>query len=542
MIIAQINSKLHNLTITTLNYIRVLIIRIRGTKMHELVKEAVNDMDAALELSKSEKDVIDIVGAVSELTREDAMKLGMNFKRFPLGCDLTEIMVGTCASDLEKIDLMGNCAVSDMIGAGIHVCAYAFADIAENFGMKPLDLIREVRESTDVPIDLDHFGKYGPMRFPKGISGCSGQCYNQGPPFEECPRGRIHSRLLEKEKESLGEMEEWVKLSSSVAINLTSAQGGEGHAAPLEEAEIVAGLAKKYGKGIEAIMFVGDGYDDLITGFGTALSMEADVFVLEGGPFNLSSNHLDAFARAVAMARILVPGKVVATNGAYEDECRVGLRAGLNAIITGFPQNHHGYMCGYAPKTAKRGNFGLSRVIQIIREEINGDCGCGGQINAPIGKGELKALATSIKVVGPENVYPKKLGDFTLGDAHWVCIAQSPLYGKAHVENTVSDIVKMTENGEIKESVALFGGRFVSWAMAQELDGFLDQIIVSDADPWVEKVTVDNLRSSLKTEVIGANSNDQEAHNEAQSSIITSTLPALARKLSRTLPGSISLV
>ena len=59
------------------------------------------------------------------------------------------------------------------------------------------------------------------------------------------------------------------------------------------------------------------------------------------------------------MARILVPGKVVATNGAYEDECRAGLRAGLNAIITGFPNNHHGYMCGYSPGTARRGIFGL---------------------------------------------------------------------------------------------------------------------------------------------------------------------------------------
>ncbi len=510
--------------------------------MYDLVKEAVNDMDAALELSKSDKDVITMADAISQLSREDAMQLGMNFKKFPLGCDLTEILVGTCASDLDKIDLMGNCTVSDMIGAGIHVCAYAFADIAENFGMKPLDLIREVRECTDVPIDLDHFGKYGPMRFPKNISGCSGQCYNQGPPFEECPRGRIHSRLLEKEKESLGDMEEWIKLSSSVAINLTSAQGGEGHAAPLEEAEIVADIAKKHGKGIEAIMFIGDGYDDLITGFSEALRLESDVFVLEGGPFNLSANRLDDFARAVAMARIMVPGKVVATNGAYDDECRVGLRSGLNAIITGFPQNHHGYMCGYSPGTARRGNFGLPRIIQIIREEINCGCGCGGETNAPIGRGELEALATSIKVVGPHNVYPNKIGDFPLGDAHWVCIAQSPLYVKAQVENTVSDIVQMVDKGEIKDSVALFGGRFVSWAMAQSLDGLVDQIIVSDADPWVEKVTVDNLQSTLKTDILPANSNDNEAYNMADTSIISSTIPVLARKLSKNLPGSVTLV
>ncbi|MDP3034444.1 MAG: FeGP cofactor biosynthesis family protein, partial [Methanobacteriaceae archaeon] len=91
-------------------------------------------------------------------------------------------------------------------------------------------------------------------------------------------------------------------------------------------------------------------------------------------------------------------------------------------------------------------------------------------------------------------------------------------------------------------SVALFGGRFVSWAMAKELDGLVDEIIISDTDPWVEKVTVDNLRSELKTDIIQANSDDKKAYNNAQSSIITSTIPGLAQKLSKNLPGSINLV
>jgi 5,10-methenyltetrahydromethanopterin hydrogenase cofactor biosynthesis protein HmdC len=510
--------------------------------MHDIIKESISDLDAAWELSKLDKDPLEVIDAVSELNREDVQKLGMNFKTFPLGCDLTEVLAGTCASDLDKIDLIGNCVLSDSIGASIHVCAYAFADIAEANGMRPLDLIREVREATDVPMDLDHFGRFGPMRFPKEIIKCPGQCYMQGPPFDGCPRDRIHSRLFDKEEDGLADREEWIKLASSVAINLTSVQGGEGHAAPLDEAKEVAELAKKHGKGIESIMFVGDGYDDLITGFSTALEMEADVFVLEGGPFNQAPDRLDAFAKAIAIARILVPGKIVATNGAYEDECRIGLRAGLNAIITGFPQNHHGYMCGYEPKTAKRGNFGLPRVMQIIREEINCGCGCGGQTQAPIGKGELEALAASVKVVGPENVYPKKIGDSVLGDAHWVCVAASPLYTKAHVENTVAGIVKLAENGEIKDSVALFGGRFVSWAMAQQLDGLVDEIIISDADPWVEKVTVNNLQSALKSDITPANGDDKKAHNNAQSSIITSTIPGLARRLSNNLPGSIVLV
>ncbi len=45
-------------------------------------------------------------------------------------------------------------------------------------------------------------------------------------------RDRIHERLIDKEKAESSDKEEWVKLSSSVAINLTSEQTGEGHAAP----------------------------------------------------------------------------------------------------------------------------------------------------------------------------------------------------------------------------------------------------------------------------------------------------------------------
>jgi hypothetical protein len=110
-------------------------------------------------------------------------------------------------------------------------------------------------------------------------------------------RDRIHSRLLDKEEAASMERDDWVKCSSSVAINLTSAQGGEGHAAPLKEAEEIAQLAQKYGKGVEAIMFIGDGYDDLITGFEKALELGADIFVLEGGPFNQSSDRLITLPR-----------------------------------------------------------------------------------------------------------------------------------------------------------------------------------------------------------------------------------------------------
>ncbi|AXV36897.1 MAG: 5,10-methenyltetrahydromethanopterin hydrogenase cofactor biosynthesis protein HmdC [Methanobacterium sp. BRmetb2] len=501
--------------------------------MHEIIKESINDMDAALKLCKSSKNVVDVVDAVSELNTYDASKLGMNFKRFPLGCDLTEIIVGTCASDLNKIDLYGNSILADMIGAPIHICAYAFADIAESHGMKSIDIIREVNELIEVPLDLDHFGRYGPMRFPKEIVKCSGQCYSAGPPYNGCPRDRIHSRLIEKEKEDEVDKEEWVKLSSAVAINLTSEQGGEGHAAPLEEAEETSKLAKKYGKGVEAIMFVGDGYEDLITGFEKGIELGADVFVLEGGPFNTSKNRLESFAKAVSMARILVPGKVVATNGAYEDECRVGLRAGLNAIITGFPKNHHGYMCGYSPGTAKRGNFGLSRIIKIMKEEVKSQL-----TNVPIQKGELKALARAVKIVGIDNIYPNKIGSLEVGDAHWVALANSNLYKNIKIERNTRDVVDILEGS----SVSLLGGRFVSWALAKELDGYVDEIIISDIDPWVEKATINNLQEELNSNVIGAGSNDKKAFENSNMAVITSTVPQIVNKISKNLDAAIRLI
>nr|WP_319373021.1 5,10-methenyltetrahydromethanopterin hydrogenase cofactor biosynthesis protein HmdC [uncultured Methanobacterium sp.] len=501
--------------------------------MHDMIKEAVNNMDSALELSRSEKNVNDVVDAVSELSTASATQLGTNFKKFPLGCDLTEIVVGTCASDLGRDELLGNCLLSNMLGASIHVCAYAFADIAEANNMRGIDILREVREATDVPLDLDHFGRFGAMRFPREIVKCPGQCYNQGPPFQECPRDRIHARLMDKEEAAQDEREEWIKCSSSVAINVTSAQGGEGHAAPLEEAEEIASLAQEYGKGVEAIMFIGDGYDDLVTGFSKALELGADIFVLEGGPFNQSTDRLDSFAKAVAMARILVPGKIVATNGAYEDECRVGLRAGLNAIITGFPSNHHGYMCGYSPGTAKKGNFGLPRVIKIIKEELKP-----GLTNVPIQRGDLEALASSIKAVGPENVYPQKIGDFTLGDAHWAVVPNSPIYEKVEVQRTIQGIHESLTGS----SAALIGGRFVSWALARELNNDMDEIIISDKDPWVEKVTVDILNKELPSTIIGASSDDKNASKNADHTIITSTIPRLVRRISGNLDGAITLI
>lgn len=104
--------------------------------------------------------------------------------------------------------------------------------------MRGIEVMRKVYDSVDVPLDLDHFGENGPMRLPQNIVGCGGECYNKGPVYTECPRDRIHERLIDKEKAESSDKEEWVKLSSSVAINLTSEQTGEGHAAPYRKQRI----------------------------------------------------------------------------------------------------------------------------------------------------------------------------------------------------------------------------------------------------------------------------------------------------------------
>ncbi|MDR1820223.1 MAG: 5,10-methenyltetrahydromethanopterin hydrogenase cofactor biosynthesis protein HmdC [Methanobrevibacter sp.] len=501
--------------------------------MYDLIKESISDDNAALELAKSEKNVVEVVDVISELSLNDVEKLGTRFKKFPIGCDLHEVVLGTCSSDLEKIDLFGNCMLSNMIGASIHICAYAFSDIGEKYGQRGVEVIEEVYNSTDVPLDLDHFGKYGAMRFPKEIVKCGGACYNKGPGFTGCPQGRIHKRLIEKEKAEAGDIEKWIEFSSSVAVNLTSEQGGEEHSAPIEEAKYVADLAKKHGKGLETIMFVGDGYDDLITGFERAIDFNADIFVIEGGPFNLSDNPNEAFAKAIVASRILCPGKVVATNGAYESECRVGLRSGLNIIITGFPNNHHGYMAGYSPKTARRGNFGLPRVIKIMNEEIKDKT-----TRIPIQREELISLSQAVKIAGSDNIYPNKIGSFTVGDAHWGVIKNSKLYKTSNIDNNLNDISNYVDGS----SVALFGGRFLSWVIAKELDKMVDEIIISDANPWIEEVTVNHLQKELDSTIISGNSDDVNAYETADNGIITSTVKGVSEQVLKKVPGALKLV
>jgi len=100
----------------------------------------------------------------------------------------------------------------------------------------------------------------------------------------------------------------------------------------------------------------------------------------------------------------------------------------------------------------------------------------------------------------------------------------------------------MALDGQIGDTVALLGGRFVSWAIAKKLDGVVDSIIISDVDPWIEHVTIDNLRSELHTEISPAKSSDTYAHEHADTSIICSTMPELVRKMSWKCGDAITLI
>ena len=498
--------------------------------MNDLIKNAVNDLDTCLELRReviekitknklSESEVIQLVDAVDDLSFDEIQKLGSNFRKFPLGCDLVEIGIGPCASSLTLTELVENCILTDYMGFPIHICAYALGDVAEKEGMTPLEVFKIIHSAIEVPIDLDHFGKYGAMRFPKEITHCYGDCYYKGPPYSGCPKNRIHKRLIDKEKEYSYEFDNWIKLSSTVCINVVEEQGGGEHAAPLDEMKVVAEGAKKYGRGLEGIFHIGDGYDDLITGLKSCIDLDVDVFVVEGGPFNRSKDRLKAFAKAVAVSRILVKGGVVATNGAYEDECRVGLRSGLNVILSGFSGNHHGYMCGYSPKTAKRGNFGVPRVLRIIKEEIEYNKLDTNILNKDI----LKAIARGSKFLNYNNeslIYPNKLGGHFIGDAHWVAVKNSNLYNNIHGK-TIDDIEKWDKLG-------LLGGRYIAWGMTKALKP--EEVYISDADKWVEKTTV-KIFNDAGINAYGCSGDDKKVIESADKSFITSFIPEIVLRI-----------
>ncbi|MGN0093745.1 MAG: FeGP cofactor biosynthesis family protein, partial [Methanobrevibacter sp.] len=138
---------------------------------------------------------------------------------------------------------------------------------------------------------------------------------------------------------------------------------------------------------------------------------------------------------------------------------------------------------------------------------------------------------------GPENIYPKKIGSYTVGDAHWATLTSSRIYDNINLKHDLNSIVESV-NGS---SVALLGGRFISWVIAKELDKQVDEIIISDVDPRIQNVTVDNLQEELDATIIKGDG-DVNSSEKSDDTIITSTIPNISNKILNKVPDAINLV
>ena len=89
----------------------------------------------------------------------------------------------------------------------------------------------------------------------------------------------------------------------------------------------------------------------------------------------------------------------------------------------------------------------------------------------------------------------------------------------------------------------MHGGRFVSWLVAKELDkNGIDEIIITDSDPWVEKVTVENLQEELNATVHIGHCNDRESGYVAKESIITTTIPKIHNSIKSKIPNAVNII
>ena len=111
------------------------------------------------------------------------------------------------------------------------------------------------------------------------------------------------------------------------------------------------------------------------------------------------------------------------------------------------------------------------------------------------------------------------------------------MYQNIQLKHTLEDIVNLAEGN----TVALHGGRFISWVMANELDKFADEIIISDVDEWVLKNTVDNLQDALNATVIGEK-DDKTAAKNADFSIASSTMIPVKENVLKKVPNALTIV
>ena len=162
-----------------------------------------------------------------------------------------------------------------------------------------------------------------------------------------------------------------------------------------------------------------------------------------------------------------------------------------------------------------------------------------GPTRVPVQRDELLALTHAVKLAGPENIYPKTIGSFAIGDAHWATIQNSKMYKEMYLPKTLEEIADSI-NGN---SVSLHGGRFVSWLVAKELDKKgVEEIIITDSNPWVEKVSVENLQEELNATIIQGHADDKNAGHIAKESIVTTTIPQIHNAIKSKIPHAINII
>ena len=101
----------------------------------------------------------------------------------------------------------------------------------------------------------------------------------------------------------------------------------------------------------------------------------------------------------------------------------------------------------------------------------------------------------------------------------------------------MDDIVNLAQGN----TIALHGGRFISWVIANELDKNVDEIIIADTDPWVQSITVDNLQDELNATIITAK-DDVSASKEADFSIVSSTMIPIKNNILKKVPNALPIV
>ena len=111
------------------------------------------------------------------------------------------------------------------------------------------------------------------------------------------------------------------------------------------------------------------------------------------------------------------------------------------------------------------------------------------------------------------------------------------MYQNIELKHTLNEIVGLADG----KTIALHGGRFISWVIANELDGQVDEIIISDVDEWVLENTVDNLQNALNATVI-AEKDDKIAADSADFSIASSTMIQVRENILRKVPDALTII